>query len=92
MTYSKWTEESSMGKNTWLQYVMANADGFYEEAEYYKRCSAFCSKGLNYFYSCGFSTATIEYSWLSVCLGVCLSVCVSVCLSVSVHDNSKNNG
>ena len=32
-----------------------------------------------YHYSCGFSTATIEYS------------CLSVCLSVCVHDNSKNN-
>ena len=31
-------------------------------------------------YSCGLSTATIEYS------------CLSVCLSVCVHDNSKNNG
>ena len=40
------------------------------------------------FYSCGLSTATIEYSSLSVCLCVCLSVCLSVC----VHDNSKNNG
>ena len=35
-------------------------------------------------YSCGLSTATIEYSSQSVCLSVCLSVCV--------HDNSKNNG
>ena len=35
-------------------------------------------------YSCGLSTATIEYSSLSVCVSVCLSVCV--------HDNSKNNG
>ena len=39
-----------------------------------------------YYYSCGLSTATIEYSCLSVCL------CVCVCLSVCVHDNSKNNG
>ena len=31
-------------------------------------------------YSCGLSTATIEYS------------CPSVCLPVCVHDNSKNNG
>ena len=37
-----------------------------------------------YIYSCGLSTATIEYSSLSVCL--------FVCLSVFVHDNSKNNG
>ena len=44
------------------------------------------------FYSCGLSTATIEYSSLSVCLCVCVSVCLSVCLSVCVHDNSKNNG
>ena len=36
------------------------------------------------YYSCGLSTATIEYS----CVSVCLSVLVSVC----VHDNSKNNG
>ena len=34
------------------------------------------------------STATIEYS----CLSVCLSVSLSVCLSACVHDNSKNNG
>ena len=40
------------------------------------------------YYSCGSSTATIEYSSLSVCLSVCLAVCLSVC----VHDNSKNNG
>ena len=40
------------------------------------------------FYSCGLSTATIEYS----CPSVCLSVCVCVCLCVCVHDNSKNNG
>ena len=39
-------------------------------------------------YSCGLSTATIEYSSLSVCVSVCLSVCLSVC----VHDNSKNKG
>ena len=35
-------------------------------------------------YSCSLSTATIEYSCPSVCLGVCVSVCV--------HDNSINNG
>ena len=48
------------------------------------------------FYSCGLSTATIEYSSLSVCLcvlvSVCLSGCLGVCLSVCVHNNSKNNG
>ena len=35
-------------------------------------------------YSCGLSTATIEYSCPSVCLCVCVcvSVCLSVCLSV----------
>ena len=38
-----------------------------------------------YFYSCGLSIATIEYS----CPSVCVSVCVCVC--VCVHDNSKNN-
>ena len=43
-----------------------------------------------FYYSCGLSTATIEYSSLSVCLSVCLCVCV--CVSVCVHDNSKNNG
>ena len=42
----------------------------------------------DFYYSCGLSTATIEYSSLSVCLCVCLGVCLSVC----VHDNSKNNG
>ena len=47
---------------------------------------------MNDIYSCGLSTATIEYSSLSVCLSVCLCVCLSVCLSVCVHDNSKNNG
>ena len=36
-------------------------------------------------YSCGLSTATIEYSSLSVCL------CVSVCLSVYTI-TQKNNG
>ena len=40
------------------------------------------------YYSCGFSTATIEYSCLCVC--VCVRVCVCVCMCV--HDNSKNNG
>ena len=34
------------------------------------------------YYSCGLSTATIEYSCPSVCL----------CWCVCVHDNSKNNG
>ena len=43
-------------------------------------------------YSCGLSTATIEYSCPSVCLSVCLAVFLSVCVSVCVHDNSKNNG
>ena len=44
-------------------------------------------------YSCGLSTATIEYSsaCVCVCVSVCLSVCVSVCLCVCKHDNSKNN-
>ena len=37
-------------------------------------------------YSCGLSTATIEYSCPSVFL------CVCVCVCVCVHDNSKNNG
>ena len=35
-------------------------------------------------YSCGLSTATIEYSSLSVCLSVCVSVCLSVCRYVWV--------
>ena len=51
------------------------------------------------YYSCGLSTATIEYSCLCVCVCVCVCVCacvhacerVSLCLSVCVHDNSKNN-
>ena len=43
-------------------------------------------------YSCGLSTATIEYSYPSVCVAVCLSVRLSVCVCVCVHDNSKNNG
>ena len=41
-------------------------------------------------YSCGLSTATIEYSCPSVFLCVCVRVCFCVC--VCVHDNSKNNG
>ena len=43
-------------------------------------------------YSCGFSTATIEYSCPSACL--CLRVFPSVCVCVCdcVHNNSKNNG
>ena len=58
-------------------------------------CGLVSSKGLfhkgmlPHFYSCGLSTATIEYSSLSVCLSVCLGVCLSVCC---VHDNSKNDG
>ena len=31
-------------------------------------------QNMRYYYSCGLSTATIEYSSLSVCLSVCLSV------------------
>ena len=46
-------------------------------------------------YSCGLSTATIEYSCPSLCLSSCVSCCVTVCLSVRVsvcvHTNSKNN-
>ena len=59
--------------------------------DFLKICSCL---GLSFLvnYSCGLSTATIEYSCPSVCLCVCLSVCVCVCLSVCVHDNSKNNG
>ena len=38
------------------------------------------------YYSCGLSTATIEYSCPSACLRA------SFRLSVCVHDNSKNNG
>ena len=44
------------------------------------------------YYSCGLSTATIEYSCVCVCVCVCLSVRPSVRPSVCVHDNSKNNG
>ena len=33
-----------------------------------------------HFYSCGLSTATIEYSCPSVC--VCLCLCLCVCVSV----------
>ena len=46
------------------------------------------------YYSCGLSTATIEYSCPSVCVlvSVCPSRCLSVCVCVCVHDNSKNNG
>ena len=49
-------------------------------------------------YSCGLSTATIEYSCPSMCMcvcfcvSVCWSFCLSVCVSVCVHNNSKNNG
>ena len=35
-----------------------------------------------YLYSCGLSTATIEYSCPSVYLSVCVCVCLSVSLSV----------
>ena len=45
----------------------------------------FCS---SFYYSCGLSTATIEYS----CSSACLSVFPSFRLCVCVHDNSKNNG
>ena len=44
------------------------------------------------YYSCGLSTATIEYSCPSVCVGVCLCICLSVCVCVCVHNNSKSNG
>ena len=44
------------------------------------------------YYSCGLSTATIEYSCPSVCVSVRLPWCGGVCLSVCVLDNSKNNG
>ena len=39
------------------------------------------------FYSCGLSTAPIEYS----CLSVCVSVCVCVCVCVSVYTITQNN-
>ena len=51
----------------------------YEAMKFRVRFRCSCSG-----YSCGLSTAAIEYSSPSVCLCVCLSVCV--------HDNSKNNG
>ena len=42
-----------------------------------------CIWPIVYYYSCGLSTATIEYSCPSVCLlCVCLFVCLCVCLSV----------
>ena len=40
------------------------------------------------YYSCGLSTATIEYS----CPSVFLCVCFCVCLCVHDRSNSKNNG
>ena len=45
------------------------------------------------YYSCGLSTATIEYSCRSVCLSVCLGVCVCVCVCVclSVYMITKKN-
>ena len=33
------------------------------------------------YYSCGLSTATIEYSCPSVCVSLCLCCCVFVCVS-----------
>ena len=50
------------------------------------------TKMVQYYYSCGLSTATIEYSCPSVCLSLCVCVSVCVCVCVCVHDNSKNNG
>ena len=48
---------------------------------------------LTNYYSCGLSTATIEYSCPSACLCVCVSACLpSVCVCVCVHYSSKNNG
>ena len=41
--------------------------------------------------SCGLSTATIEYSCLSVCVCVCLSGCLSVCLSVCLCTRKLKN-
>ena len=52
------------------------------------RISQLCHKVLRSNYSCGLSTATIEYS----CPSACLSACMRVCLSVCVQDYSKNNG
>ena len=47
-----------------------------------------------YHYSCGLSTATIEYSCPSVCLSVCLGVCLGVflCVCLSVYTITQNNG
>ena len=42
--------------------------------QYILRYIQFLKSCLLNFYSCGLSTATIEYSSLSVCLSVCLSV------------------
>ena len=47
---------------------------------------------LNFYYSCGLSTTTIEYSCPSACLCVCVSFHLCVCVCVCVYDNSKNNG
>ena len=47
----------------------------------------------SFYYSCGLSTATIEYSSVCVCVSVCvyLAVCLSVFLCACKYDNSKNN-
>ena len=37
-----------------------------------------------FYYSCGLSTATIEYSCPSVCVCVCVCVCLFVCVCVGV--------
>ena len=40
---------------------------------------------LKFYYSCGLSTTTIEYSCPSACLCVFVSACLSVCVCVSVY-------
>ena len=67
--------------------------GHWEIIKYFtSHCCLFYNSSVRVFYwiivyySCGLSTATIEYSCPSACLRACFR------LSVCVHDNSKNNG
>ena len=51
----------------------------FSESEMPSHALAMCHTQL-FYYSCGLSTATIEYSCPSVCLGVRLFVCLRVCV------------